>query len=153
MIEQRLTELGLELPTPSAPKASYVGFKISGNMLVVSGQLPLKEGKPTLIGKLGDNVTVEDAYMAAQQCALNILAQAKAAVGGDWSRIVQVVRLGGFVNCIPSFTEAPKVVNGASDLMVKVFGDSGSHARAAVGVASLPAGVAVEVEAMFEIKR
>jgi enamine deaminase RidA (YjgF/YER057c/UK114 family) len=152
MIEQKLKELGLELPTLSAPQASYVGFKISGNTLVVSGQLPLKEGKPTLFGKLGDDVTIEQAYIAAQQCALNILAQVKAAVGGDWNRIVQVVRLGGFVNCVPSFTDAPKVVNGASDLMVKLFGEAGSHARAAVGVASLPSGVAVEVDAIFELK-
>lgn len=152
MIEQKLKELGLELPTLSAPRASYVGFKICGNTLVISGQLPLKDGKPTLIGKLGDDVTIEQAYIAGQQCALNILAQAKAAVGGDWNRIVQVVRLGGFVNCVPTFIDAPKVVNGASDLMVKLFGDAGSHARAAVGVASLPSGVAVEVDAIFELK-
>ena len=152
MIEGKLNELGLELPALSAPAASYVGFKIWGNTLVISGQLPLKEGKPMLVGKLGDNVTIEQGYIAAQQCALNILAQAKAALGGDWSRIVQVVRLGGFVNCAPAFTDAPKVVNGASDLMVKVFGNSGSHTRAAVGVASLPLGVAVEVEATFGIK-
>jgi enamine deaminase RidA (YjgF/YER057c/UK114 family) len=152
MIEEKLAELGLELPAVSTPAASYVGFKILGNMLIVSGQLPMKDGKPTLTGKLGDGVSIDDAYAAARQCALNVLAQAKVAIGGDWSRIVQVVRLGGFVACTPSFTEAPKVVNGASDLMVKLFGPTGTHARAAIGVASLPADVAVEVEAMFEIK-
>jgi enamine deaminase RidA (YjgF/YER057c/UK114 family) len=152
MIEEKLAELGLTLPTASTPAASYVGFKIFGNMLIVSGQLPIKDGKPTLTGKLGDGVSVEEAYAAARQCALNILAQVKVALAGDWGRLVQGVRLGGFVACTPSFTEAPKIVNGASDLMVKVFGPAGMHARAAIGVASLPADVAVEVEAMFEIK-
>jgi enamine deaminase RidA (YjgF/YER057c/UK114 family) len=152
MIDEKLAELGLELPAVSAPAASYVGFKTAGNLLIISGQLPLKNGKPMLTGKLGDGVAIDDAYIAARQCALNVLAQARVAVGGDWSRIVQVVRLGGFVACTPSFTEAPKVVNGASDLMVQLFGPAGTHARAAIGVASLPADVSVEVEAMFEIK-
>jgi enamine deaminase RidA (YjgF/YER057c/UK114 family) len=112
----------------------------------------MKDGKPTLTGKLGAGVKIDEAYAAARQCALNALAQLKMAVEGDWSRVVQVVRLGGFVNCTPDFTDAPKVVNGASDLMVKVFGPAGTHARAAVGVASLPANAAVEVDAIFEIR-
>ena len=151
MIERKLAELGLVLPAAPAAAGSYVGYKTTGNLVIVSGQLPLKDGKPTLTGKLGGTVSVEDGYLAARQCALNVLAQLKAAVEGDWDRVVQVIRLGGFVNCNPDFADAPKVVNGASDLMVKLFGPSGAHARAAVGVASLPANVAVEIEAMFEI--
>ncbi len=152
MVEKKLAELSLRLPTAAAPTASYVGFKRSGNLVFVSGQLPLKDGRLTLIGKVDKDVSVEAAYQAAQQCALNILAQLKDAIGGDWTRVVQAVRVGGFVNCVPEFVDAPKVVNGASDIIVKVFGASGAHARAAVGVASLPAGAAVEVEATFEVR-
>jgi enamine deaminase RidA (YjgF/YER057c/UK114 family) len=152
MIDSKLTDLGLVLPAAPAAAGSYVGFKIVGNLVIVSGQLPLKDGKPVLVGRLGASVSIEAAYEAAQQCALNVLAQLKIAVADDWTRVVQVVRLGGFVNCMPDFNDAPKVVNGASDLMVKLFGPAGTHARAAVGVASLPAGVAVEIEAMFEIR-
>ena len=152
MLKQKLAELGLELPAVPAAAASYVGYKITGNLVVVSGQLPLANGKPTLTGKLEAGADIADAYTAAQQCALNTLAQLDAAIGGDWSRFVQVVRLGGFVACAPSFVDAPKVVNGASDLMVKLFGTAGAHARAAIGVASLPLDVTVEVEATFEIR-
>lgn len=150
-IENKLKELNLALPAAPAAAGSYVGYKKVGNLVFVSGQLPMRDGKPSLTGKLGGGVSIEAAYDAAQQCALNVLAQLKLALGGDWSRLVQVVRLGGFVNCVPEFTDAPKVVNGASDLMVKLFGTAGTHARAAVGVASLPADVAVEVEATFEV--
>lgn len=151
-IESKLKELNLVLPVAPAAAGSYVGYKTVGSMVFVSGQLPLRDGKPTVTGKLGAGVTIEAAYAAAQVCALNVLAQFKLAVGGDWTRFVQVVRLGGFVSCVPDFVDAPKVVNGASDLMVKLFGPAGTHARAAVGVASLPADVAVEIEASFEIK-
>jgi enamine deaminase RidA (YjgF/YER057c/UK114 family) len=151
-IEQTLAELGLALPQPSTAAAAYVGFKKSGNLVFISGQLPLKDGKPTQTGKLGQDVSTEQGYAAARQCALNILAQLKAAVGGDWDKVVQAVRLGGFVACVPEYTDAPKCVNGASELIVKLFGDAGPHARAAVGVASLPANVSVEVEATFEIR-
>jgi enamine deaminase RidA (YjgF/YER057c/UK114 family) len=151
-IEKKLAELGLELPPPVAPVAAYVGYKKSGNLVFVSGQLPLKGGKPTQTGKLGAGVTTEQGYEAARQCALNILSQLKSAVGGDWSKVVQVIRLGGFVACVPEYVDAPKCINGASELMVKLFGEAGEHARAAVGVASLPANVSVEVEATFEIK-
>jgi enamine deaminase RidA (YjgF/YER057c/UK114 family) len=152
MVESKLKELDLTLPAAPPAAGSYVGYKISGNLVFVSGQLPIKDGKPMLAGKSGADVSIEAAYQAAQQCALNVLAQLKLALGGDWTRFVQVVRLGGFVSCVPEFTDAPKVVNGASDLMAKVFGPAGAHARAAVGVASLPAGVPVEIEAVFEIK-
>jgi enamine deaminase RidA (YjgF/YER057c/UK114 family) len=151
-VEKTLADLGLALPVPAAPVAAYVGFKKTGNLVIVSGQLPLKDGKPVLTGKLGAEVTTEQGYAAAQQCGLNLLAHLMNAVGGDWSKVVQVVRLGGFVACVPGYTDAPKCINGASELMVKVFGDAGTHARAAVGVASLPLNVPVEVEAMFEVK-
>jgi enamine deaminase RidA (YjgF/YER057c/UK114 family) len=151
MVEEKLAELGLSLPIAPAAAGSYVGYKKVGNLVFVSGQLPIKDGKPILVGKLGAGVSIDAAYEAAQQCALNVLAHLKVALANDWTRIVQVVRLGGYVNCVAEFNDAPKVVNGASDLMVKVFGSVGAHARAAVGVASLPAGVPVEIEAVFEI--
>jgi enamine deaminase RidA (YjgF/YER057c/UK114 family) len=151
MVDKKLAELGLVLPAIPAAAGSFVGYKKVGNLVFISGQLPMKGDKPVLVGKLGAGVSIEAAYEAAQQCALNVLAQLKLALANDWTRFVQVVRLGGFVNCVPEFNDAPKVVNGASDLMVKVFGPAGAHAREAVGVASLAAGVPVEIEAVFEI--
>jgi len=150
-IEARLTELGIDLPRASAPVANYVPYTISGKLVVVSGQVSVRDGKAEFIGKLGAGVTIADGQQAAKLCALNILAHLKNACDGDLDRVKRVLRLGGFVNCTPDFTDMPQVVNGASDLMVQVFGDAGKHARAAVGVASLPLGVAVEVEAMFEL--
>ena len=151
MVESKLAELSLVLPSVPAAAGSYVGFKMAGNLVFVSGQLPMKDGTPIVVGKVGGGVTIDEAYSAAQQCALNVLAQLKVALAGDWTKLVQVVRVGAFVNCVPEFCEQPKVANGASDLMVKLFGQTGTHARAAVGVASLPANVAVEIEATFEI--
>jgi enamine deaminase RidA (YjgF/YER057c/UK114 family) len=150
--EEKLAALGLELPVAAAPVANYVGFTVSGKTVYVSGQLPFKDGKLLVTGRLGAGVTIEDGYAAGRQCGLNILAHLKAACGGDLDRVSRVLRLGGFVNSTPEFTDAPKCVNGASDLMVAVFGDAGRHARAAVGVASLPAGAAVEVDAVIELK-
>jgi len=150
-IEARLAALGIELPQPAAPVANYVPFTIAGNLVVVSGQLCQWQGELRFIGKLGAGVTIAEGQAAARLCALNILAQLRVACGGDLDRVRRVLRLGGFVNCTPDFTDMPLVVNGASDLMVEVFGDIGRHARAAVGVSSLPAGVAAEVEAIFEI--
>ena len=150
-IEARLKELGIELPQATAPIANYVPFTVSGNIVVVSGQVSVRSGKAEFIGKLGAGISIPDGQQAARLCALNVLAHLKVAAGGDLDRVKRVLRLGGFVNCTPEFTDMPQVVNGASDLMVQVFGDAGKHARAAVGVASLPLGVAVEVEAMFEI--
>jgi enamine deaminase RidA (YjgF/YER057c/UK114 family) len=150
-IEARLKELGLELPAATAPIANYVPFTRSGSLVVVSGQVSVRDGKPEFVGKLGREISVAEGQQAARLCALNILAHAKTACDGDLDRVKRVLRLGGFVNCTPEFTQMPQVVNGASDLMVELFGDAGKHARAAVGVASLPLGVAVEVEAMFEI--
>jgi enamine deaminase RidA (YjgF/YER057c/UK114 family) len=150
-IEARLTERGIELPQAAAPVANYVPFTIAGNLVVVSGQLCVWNGERRFIGKLGAGISIADGQQAARLCALNILAHLQVACGGDLDRVRRIVRLGGFVNCRPEFTEMPQVVNGASDLMVELFGDSGRHARAAVGVSSLPGGVAVEVEAIAEI--
>ncbi|MTJ79763.1 MAG: RidA family protein [Telmatospirillum sp.] len=149
-IEARLAELGIALPVAAAPAANYVSYVISGNQLVLSGQLPAKDGKLACLGRLGDGVSVEDGYQGARLCGINLIAQMKAALG-DLDRVKRVVRLGGFVNCAPGFTDQPKVVNGASDLMVEVFGDAGRHARSAVGAPALPLGVAVEVDAIVEI--
>jgi len=150
--EQKLAALGLELPVAAAPVANYVGYTVSGKTVYISGQLPFRDGKVAYAGRLGAGLTVDDGYAAGRQCGMNILAQLKAACGGDLDRVSRVLRLGGFVNCAPDFTDAPKCVNGASDLMVAVFGDAGRHARAAVGVASLPAGAAVEVDAIVELR-
>jgi enamine deaminase RidA (YjgF/YER057c/UK114 family) len=149
-IDARLKELGIELPPGLAPAANYVPYVISGNQLFLSGQISSAGGN-VITGKLGAGMDVEAGQAAARQCALNLLAQAKAALGGDLDRVARIVRLGGFVNGAPDFVNHPEVVNGASDLMVEVFGDAGRHARAAVGCASLPRGCAVEVEAVFEI--
>jgi enamine deaminase RidA (YjgF/YER057c/UK114 family) len=150
-IDAKLRELGIELPQASAPVANYVPFTRSGSLVIVSGQVSVRNGKAEFVGKLGGGISLADGREAARLCALNVLAHLKTACGGDLDRVQRVLRLGGFVNCTPEFTDMPQVVNGASDLMVELFGDSGKHARAAVGVASLPLGVAVEVEAMFEI--
>ena len=148
----KLAALGLTLPAAAAPVANYVGYTISGKTVYISGQLPFQDGKPTCVGKLGAGVSLDEGYAAGRQCGLNILAHLQAACGGDLDRVARVLRLGGFVNSTPEFTDAPKCVNGASDLMVAVFGDAGRHARAAVSVASLPAGAAIEVDAVVELK-
>ncbi|MDB5808958.1 MAG: Endoribonuclease [Betaproteobacteria bacterium] len=148
----KLAALGLQLPAPAAPVANYVGYTVSGKTVYISGQLPFKDGKLTCVGKLGAGVSLDDGYAAGRQCGLNILAHLQAACGGDLDRVARVLRLGGFVNSTPEFTDAPKCVNGASDLMVAVFGETGRHARAAVSVASLPAGAAVEIDAVVELK-
>lgn len=149
-IESKLAELGVTLPDAPAPAANYVPFVVSGDLVFVSGQISMDAG--TLItGKLGDNMDVESGQAAARVCAINLLAQVKSACGGDLDRLVKVVKLGGFVNCTADFTEHPKVINGASDFMAKALGDIGTHARAAVGCVSLPLGVAVEIEGIFQI--
>ena len=151
-IEAKLHEMGLELPEAAMPAANYLPVMQTGNQLVVSGQLPMRGGKPHFIGKVGENVSLEDAQECAKLCGLNIIAQAKRALGDDLGKIAKLVRLGIFVNATPDYTDHPKVANGVSDLMVALMGDAGSHARAAVGVSGLPFGVAVEVEATFELK-
>jgi enamine deaminase RidA (YjgF/YER057c/UK114 family) len=150
-VEQKLASLGITLPTPAAPVANYVAFVKSGNLLTVSGQLCFgPDGKLVAKGQLGGAVSMEDGVKAARACAINLLAQVKAAVG-DLDKVVRVVRLGGFINSAPGYGDGPKVMNGASDLMVEVFGDKGRHARSTVGVAALPAEAAVEVEGLFEV--
>jgi enamine deaminase RidA (YjgF/YER057c/UK114 family) len=150
-VEQKLTAQGITLPEPRAALANYVGFVRTGNLLFVSGQVCADaEGKLIAKGKLGAGVTTEQGYTAAQGCAVNLLAQVKAALG-DLDKVVRVVRLGGFVNSAPDYLDGPKVLNGASDLMVAAFGDKGRHARTTVGVASLPSDAAVEVEGVFEV--
>ncbi len=150
-IDSRLAELGIDLPEASAPAANYVPYAVSGNTVYISGQVPVLGGELKYVGKLGDTFAIDDGYQAARLCALNIIAQVKAACGGDLDRVARCVKLDGFVNSVPEFGDQPKVVNGASDLMVEVFQDKGKHARFAVSAANLPFGVAVEVDAVFEI--
>jgi enamine deaminase RidA (YjgF/YER057c/UK114 family) len=150
-VEQKLGAEGITLHSPPSPVANYVPFVRSGNLLFVSGQVCLgADGKLIAKGKLGANLSVEQGAAAARGCAINLLCQVKAALG-DLDNVVRVVRLGGFVNSAPDFLEGPKVLNGASDLMVAAFGDKGRHARTTVGVAALPADAAVEVEGVFEV--
>lgn len=149
-IEARLAALGVELPAAPAPAANYTPFVVSGDLLFVSGQIAQDENGP-MRGKLGVDADVAAGKEAARRCALALLAQAKAACEGDLTKIKRLVKLGGFVNAGPDFTEHPEVVNGASDVMVAVLGEAGVHARAAVGCGSLPRGVMVEIEAIFEI--
>jgi len=149
-IEKRLEDLGITLPDAPAPAANYVPFVLSGNMLYISGQIPLGKNGP-IGGRMGDSLEAEDGARIARICGLAILAQARAALG-DLDRVARVVKLTGFVNSTPEFTDQPEVVNGCSDLMVEVFVEAGRHARSAVSAASLPRGVAVEVEAVLEVK-
>ena len=150
-IENRLKSLGVTLPEASAPAGNYVPYIQVGDLVYISGQI--SNGPDGLIiGKLGANMDVEAGAAAAKACALHLIAQLKVACDGDLDRVVQVVKLGGFVNSTEDFTDQPKVINGASDFMVEVFGDLGRHARAAVSAASLPLGVAVEIEGTFQIK-
>jgi len=150
-IEQKLTAQGIVLHEPASPVANYVGFVRSGNLLFVSGQVCFDgDGKLIAKGKLGGGVSIEQGVAAARGCAINLLAQVKAALG-DLDKVVRVVRLGGFVNSAPDFVDGPKVLNGASDLMVAAFGDKGRHARSTIGVAALPGDAAVEVEGIFEV--
>jgi enamine deaminase RidA (YjgF/YER057c/UK114 family) len=148
--EERLQELGVSLPSPAAPVAAYIPCVRTGNLVYVSGQVPTVDGTPTHLGHLGGEVGLEDGRAAARTCAINVIAALKAELG-QLSQVRRIVKVTGFVACTPEFTDAPKVVNGASELFGEVFGDAGRHARAAVGVAALPLGVPVEVEAIVEV--
>ena len=150
-VEARLNKQQIELPEATSAVANYVPFVKSGNMLFIAGQITIWNGDLRYQGKLGKNVSVDEGYQAARLCGLNILAQLKSACGGNLDLVTRVIKLGGFVNCSPDFMDHPKVINGASDLMLDVFGDAGRHARFAVGASSLPLGVAVEVDGIFEI--
>lgn len=149
-VEARLRELGIALPAPPAPVASYVPYVVSGKLVFVSGQVTLAPDGLKYVGTVGKEISLEDGKAAARLCAVNVLAQAKSAVGGDLDRIKRCVKVTVFVNAVPGFGQHPEVANGASDLFVEVFGEAGRHARAAVGAGSLPRNVAVEVEAVFE---
>ncbi len=150
-IEDQLATLGVTLPDAPAPAANYVPFVVDGNTVYVSGQISANDAG-LITGKLGDGMSVEDGAAAARQCAISLLAQLKAACGGDIDRLDRVIKLVGFVNSTGDFTDQPKVINGASDFLVEALGDQGRHARSAVSAASLPLGVAVEIEAIFAIK-
>jgi enamine deaminase RidA (YjgF/YER057c/UK114 family) len=148
--EERLQELGVSLPAPAVPVAAYVPCVRTGSLVYVSGQVPVLDGKPSHLGHLGDNVDLEDGRAAARTCAVNVLAALKAELG-ELSRVRRVVKVTGFVASTPGFTDHPKVINAASELFGDAFGDAGRHARAAIGVAALPLGVPVEVEAIVEV--
>tara|TARA_B110000305_G_C19410610_1_gene625227 strand:- start:1113 stop:1580 length:468 start_codon:yes stop_codon:yes gene_type:complete len=150
-IEARLKELGIELPEAASPAANYIPFVVTGKLVFISGQITLLNGKIIHQGRIGDDLTVDDGYQAARLCGLNLLAQLKVAAGGDLDNVSRVVKLGGFVNSVPTFTDQPEVINGASDLMVEVFGDSGKHARFAVSAGALPRNVSVEIDGVFEL--
>lgn len=151
-VENRLQEIGLILPEAVAPVATYVPYTIAGNLVYVSGQIPIVNGETLFIGRLGDSISIDDGKKAAQTCALNVLSQLKAAIDGNWSRVQQCIKIGGFVQCTNDFTDQSEVINGASDLMVTAFGEpTGQHARFAVGTNALPRGVCVEVEGIFAI--
>lgn len=150
-IENRLKELGITLPTPPAPVASYVPYVVTGNQVFISGQVTLAPDGLKYVGTIGKELSLEDGKAAARLCAINVIAQAKAACGGDLDKVKRIVKVTVFVNAVPGYAQHPEVANGASDLFVEVFGDTGKHARAAVGAGSLPRNVATEVEAVIEI--
>ena len=152
MIEDRLKKYNIKLPEPTNPVGSYVATMISGKNLYISGQISIDENGKLIKGKIGDKLSIEDGYKAAQRCALNIISQAKKACNDDLSNIKKCVKITGYVNSTSEFTDQPKVINGASDLIYKIFEDNGKHARAAVSCNSLPLGVSVEVDAIFELK-
>jgi enamine deaminase RidA (YjgF/YER057c/UK114 family) len=148
---ERISHLGITLPAVAKPVANYVGWVKSGNLVFVSGQLPFVDGRISVTGHCGNGLAMEEAQGAARICAINIIAQLNDACGGDLGRVQRIVRLGGFVACTCSFIDIPFVINGASDLMVHVFGDNGRHARTSIGVPSLPLNACVEVDAVVEI--
>jgi len=150
-IDARLKELNIALPAPPAPVASYVPYVVTGNMVFISGQVTMAADGLKYVGKVGADISLDDGKAAARLCAINVIAQVKAACGGDLDRVKRCVKVGVFVNAVPDFTQHPEIANGASDLFQEVFGDAGKHSRAAVGAGSLPRGVATEVEAVFEI--
>ena len=152
IIDQRLKELNIELDDASVPAGSYVPYVITNNLVFISGQLPFINGQLTIKGKVGDNVSLDDAVKMSEACAKALLTQLKAACNGNLDKVNKVVKLGGFVASSPNFTDQPKVINGASDLIVNIFGDKGKHSRFAVGVAALPLNVPVEIDGVFEIE-
>lgn len=150
-IDARLEAAGIELPTAPAPQGNYVPYVVSGNLVFLAGQIALVEGELKLPGVVGQDLSIEEGQQSARLCAINLIAQLKAACGGDLDRVVRCVKVGGFVTCAAGFSDQPTVINGASDLLGEVFGDKGRHARFAVGAPALPLGASVEVDAVFEI--
>lgn len=149
-IETRLAELGITLPPVFAPAANYLGAQINGNLLYISGQGPVKQDGSLVTGRVGTDLTVEEGYEAARHTALELVSQTRQALDGDLDRVTRWVKLFAMVNCGPDFTQQPQVINGASDVLVEIFGDAGRHARSAVGMSSLPVGISVEIEAIVE---
>lgn len=151
-LAQRVQQLGLSLPTPSQPIANYVNHVVSQNQLFISGQIPMQDGKPAFIGRLGESISDDEGANAAELAALGLLAQLSAALDDDLSKLVRIIRLGVFISSAPDFQRQGAVANGASNLLVNALGEKGRHVRTAVGVSSLPGGVAVEIDAIFELR-
>ena len=152
VFEKNIKDLGLNISEPPDAVANYVPFKIVENLVYVSGQAPSKNGKMLFTGKVGKEISEEDGILAAELCCLNIIAALKKSINGDWEKLDSFIKLGGFVNCTSDFTNQPKIINGASDLLVKIFGDQGKHARFAVGSNTLPLNISVEIDAIIKIK-
>ncbi len=151
-VEERLSALGITLPTAPTPAANYLPWTITGNQLWIAGQAPIRDGKYDYLGRVGAEVTQQDAYAAARLCGINVLAQVKAACKGDWSRLVKAVRICGYISAVPDFFEFPKVLDGCSDLMFEVLGDAGKHVRTVMGVSGLRFNVPIVIDAVFEIR-
>ena len=152
MFEENIKQLGIKIPDMPVALANYVPFKVSDSIVYVSGQAPVKNGELIYKGKVGEDVTVDDGIKAAELCCVNIISALKKSINGDWNRLDSFLKLGGFVNCNNNFYDQPKIINGASDLLVKIFGDQGKHARFAVGSNSLPMNISVEIDAIIKIK-
>ncbi len=152
VFEQNIKQLGIEIPDMPAALANYVPFKLSDSIVYVSGQAPVKNGELIYTGKVGEDITIDEGINAAELCCINIIAALKKSINGDWDRLESFLKLGGFVNCNNNFYDQPKIINGASDLLVKIFGNKGQHARFAVGSNSLPMNISVEIDAIIKIK-
>ena len=152
VFEQNIKQLGIEIPDMPAALANYVPFKLSDSIVYVSGQAPVKNGELTYTGKVGEDITIDEGIKAAELCCINIIAALKKSINGDWNRLESFLKLGGFVNCNNNFYDQPKIINGASDLLVKIFGNKGQHARFAVGSNSLPMNISVEIDAIIKVK-
>ena len=150
--EENIMQLGINIPDMPAPLANYVPYKVSDNVVYVSGQGPLQNGDLMYKGKVNEDISIEDGIKAAELCCINIIAALKKSINGDWNRLDSFLKLGGFVNCKDDFYDQPKIINGASDLLVKIFGDQGRHARFAVGSNALPMNISVEIDAIIKIK-
>ena len=152
MFEENIKKLGINIPDMPAPLANYVPFKVSDNVVYVSGQGPVKNGELVYKGKVGNDISVDEGIKAAELCCINIIAALKKSINGDWNRLETFLKLGGFVNCDHKFYDQPKIINGASDLLINIFGDQGKHSRFAVGSNTLPMNISVEIDAIIKIK-